>query len=148
MTLVLLMASAQARADFYEITTPAQMVSCMQSYIQNWIVAPETVSSWEHQPAYIFAGKYVHASWHTSPLFNYGSLGMMLGPKSIVYCDYETKADGIPDMTNTSGLKTALDNADVMFDYMTFENGQQVDSQKKVAVIINSKLLCLNIPRP
>jgi hypothetical protein len=60
--LTLLFSTAQAHASFDEVAKPEEMVSCIQTYITNWIVAPATISSWEHRPVYEFAGKYFFAS--------------------------------------------------------------------------------------
>jgi hypothetical protein len=141
-----LLLTTVAKADFSEISTPDQMVSCMQTYIQDWIVAPETVS-WENNPSYTFAGKYIMASWHSFPLENYGILSMMTGPSAVVYCDYPTSAEGIPDVTK-GFCKPTIANGDVMFEYTTYQGSQEVKSQTSFSTIIDSKLYCDNIARP
>lgn len=149
--LIFIFSTAQAQASFDEVAKPEEMVSCIQTYILNWIVAPATISSWEHRPAYEFAGKYFFASWHTtSPVYYYGNLDLMVGPnaQAPIYCDYPTDASGVPDRNN-GFCKAKVENGDVLFNYTTYNNkGEEVKSQKKVAVIQNSKILCLNLPRP
>lgn len=140
--------AGQVHAEMDEVQTPAEMVTCMKNYIENWIVAPDRIRSWEHQPAYTFAGSYFHASWHTRVMMDFGSFTMMAGPKSPVYCKYQTYATGTPDW-NSGTCKATIQNGDVEFELHSFDrNGREATTVRKVASISQGKIFCYNIARP
>jgi len=146
-------AQAQVQASFDEVAKPEEMVSCIQTYIINWIVPPDRFSSWEHRPAYEFLGKYFFASWHwhtIGSLYYFGSLNLMVGPNAPapIYCDYPIDASGMPDRNN-GFCKAKVESGDVFFNYAAYNNqGEEINFQKKIAVIKDSKIFCLNRSRP
>lgn len=150
-SLVFLFSATRATASFFEVSKPEEMVTCMRTYIINWVVAPATISSWEHQPAYEFAGKYFFASWHsTSPIDYYGQMDLMVGPnaEAPIHCDYPTDASGIPKRED-GFCKAEIEKGDVYFNHTSYsKRGQQIESRKKIAKIIDSKIYCLNLARP
>src|SRR4051812_24573113 len=95
LALVALFISSSYSFAATELTKPEELATCLQNYIQQRIVAPET-ASWEHLPKYEFAGKYLHASWHSYPMLEYGIMYASVGPKNDVYCDYPTDSNGVP----------------------------------------------------
>lgn len=137
-----------AKAQMAEVHTPAEMVSCMQNYIENWIVAPDSIGSWEHRPAYIFAGSYFHASWHTKALMQYGSFSLMLGPTAPITCKYETDLSGLPDW-NSGTCTATVANGDVEFELDAYDRPMAATrTLVKIARISQNKILCYNIARP
>jgi hypothetical protein len=146
-TLAALALSSQAMA-LDEIKTPEDMASCLTRYVQNNIVAPEQIESWEHAPAYEFFGKYFGASWHTTPLFHYGMIDMMAGPSEPVYCDYESLPSGGPDRAKPGFCRPNIVNGEVIFRYSTFNGSLRVEKPVKVAAVIDSRILCLAQPNP
>lgn len=146
---LILASSAQANPmAIYEITTPEQMVNCMETYITRRIVSPASVRSWEHRPGFEFAGKYFFASWRSDdPVYYYGALALTVGKNSPapIHCDYPTDHNHIADRKN-GFCKADVAEADVNFEYVTFIRGQEVTVEKKVAVIKDSKIFCVTQP--
>lgn len=132
------------RMPFSQISTPDDMVQCMKKYIQDWGTAGGSISSWEHEPAFNFAGKSFTASWHTYT--SYGILSMTAAPSSLVNCGYETKENGIPDL-DKGFCKATATNGDVQFDLSYGQPGEK-SSKVKVADVQDSKIRCLGLPRP
>lgn len=145
--LLIFMTIAQVRAENVEIQTPAQLVLCMKSYIGSWMVGAQRIGHWEHAPAFEFAGKYVFASWTTEARSNYGSLGLMVGQKDLIYCDYPLNENERPE--KKKGFCVAnVETGDVTFDSIIFVKGKPVQSEQKVAVIRDSKIYCLSLTHP
>lgn len=124
-----------------EMTKPEQLSECLQNYIQQRIVSPETIS-WEHYPAYEFSGKYLHASWQTNPLLNFGSMFVFVGPKNDVYCDYPTNSDGSPQI-DKGFCKANIESGNITLEHTSFDRqGKEVKKLRNIGFIQNSKLFC------
>ena len=140
LAILILGVSVQAKAG-EEITNPSDMATCVRRYIVNELVDAGTMS-WEHEPTFVFLGKYVHASWITNATESHASLSANLGPQSPVYCDYELKADGSADMSKPGFCKATVVNATVMFAGISWGNGKRVTSKEDVVAIVDSKIYC------
>ncbi len=140
--------SNQAQASFDPITTPDEMVQCFRNHLMNWVIAPAS-PSWEHRPAFETAGRYIQASWHSNGYPDYGMAFMFVGDNSPVACNYEKNADGSVDTTKPGFCKPTVENAEVKYTYSRFDNhGNKIDVEKRFARVVDSKLVCLNLPRP
>ena len=146
-SLVFLMGTAQVKADLFEITNPSELVTCLKNYIQNSIIPSGSMTSWEYAPNYSYSGKYAFATWNTNPGMQYGALGINLSSTDLIHCDLEALAVGNPDLSKPGFCRPTQAEGDLMFDYMTYIDNQQVETQKKLGFIEDSKIFCLNTPR-
>lgn len=139
------MLSFQTMARGFQIENPEQMVRCLENYIYKRIMHSASSVEWEHPPAFEYHGKYFSASWTSNlPSLSHGSLILLMGPNSQapLYCDYPLDSTGYPDLEK--GYCNALvENAEIIFKYRYFnQRSEQVNSQKRVARIIDSKIYC------
>ncbi len=123
-----------------QITNPEQMETCLQQYIQQRIAPTETLR-WEHPPRFEFAGKYFHASWHSSPIVKYGIMFASVAPGREIYCDYPVLND-LPQREN-GFCKANVQDGKIQFEYKTFvKDGKEVIKIKNIGFIQDSKLFC------
>ncbi len=146
-SLVFLMGTAQAKSDIFEITNPSELVTCLKNYIQNSIIPSGSRTSWEYAPNYSYSGKYAFATWNTNPGMQYRVMGINLSFTDLIHCDLENLADGTLDSSKPGFCRPSKVEGDVVFDYMTYVDNQQVETQKKLGFIKDSKIFCLNTPR-
>ncbi len=139
--LILLLVSSGKVFAQTEITKPDQIVECLQSYIQQRLVLAEQVS-WEHAPKYEFAGKYLHASWHSYPMLKYGIMYAPVGPQNEVYCDYPTDSNGIP-MWENGFCKANVQSGNIQVEHTSFDSqGNEIKKPRNIGYIQNFKLFC------
>ncbi len=124
-----------------EITSPDELVDCMTNYVQEQILAPDTVGSWEIWPKFGFDGNYISTAWFSKNSVSPGSVFAWVNEESAIHCSYESTKFGAPIRDSAKCAATIADG-EFAVTYRYFDGPDHVGRSRVIAEIIDSKIYC------